>query len=222
MLKNLLTSALFAGFGAGIIVSALYLTMVVPLVLGAEVFESGGSTEMGLNIEVEQDWARNFKTALGTIATYTGFALLMVSGFALAERKGVKVSARQGILWGVAGFYAFHMAPAFGIPPEPPGTYDADLLTRQIWWTSTVAASIVGLAAIAFGKNWAHWGVGIVLITLPHIIGAPDPDYIGGSVPPEIASRFVGVALASNLAGWTLLGLFAGYFWIQERSPSGT
>lgn len=217
MLKNMITSALFAGFAAGLIATVLYISFIVPIVLEAEIYETGDLSYLELDGGVQQDWIRNAKTALATTVTFTGFALLMIAGFAMAERTNAPVSARIGMIWGLAGFIAFHLAPAAGLPPEPPGTIGAEVVSRQIWWTGTVLFTMFGLAAIAFGRNWLVWGLGIAALAAPHLIGAPHPEVVGGNVPPEIASRFTGISLAINAVIWVILGLLAGYFWKQGK-----
>lgn len=249
MLKKLLTSALFAGFGAGLLVALLQIFIAVPVILEAELYESGvevhyagvaqavepdhvdghdaeahaneAARAAGEVVEAEAapegfDWSRNIQTFLSTEMAYIGYALLLIAGMAFAARSGVVISARSGIIWGVAGFMAFSLSPAMGLPPELPGAMAAPLPLRQTWWIGTVLATIAGLVAIGFGKNWAHWGAGIVLLALPHVIGFPKAGGYGGVVPPELAGEFVGMTLAISAIGWAVLGSLAGYFWAKE------
>ena len=113
---------------------------------------------------------------------------------------------------------AFHLAPGVTLAPEVPGVAAADVGLRQIWWFATVAAAVVALWLIAFGRGWIAWGVAVVLLAAPHVIGAPEPDSFAGTVPPEIAALFAARALGVGLAAWVLLGSFAGYFWQQEMA----
>ena len=222
MLKNLVYSALFAGLAAGIIVAALTISMLVPLLLEAELYESGMLIHFGdvtvptPDIEVEHDWARNGLTALYACTIYIGFAFVMVAAMAFAQEKGVRITTRSGILWGLAGYAAFQLAPAMGIAPELPGMIAAEITQRQIWLVGTIIATMVGIAAVVFGKNWTHWGVGLVILAIPHIIGAPHPEVFGGTVPPELAAEFAGRSLAVGAVGWIALGVLSAYFWLQE------
>jgi len=245
MLQRLLTSALFAGFAAGLILALLQISLLSPVIIEAEAYESGALVHFegmgasapdnhaggGETTTAESDaaqshgdaalddesWlARSSRTALSTILTSLGYAFLMVAGFAMAERSGINVRARSGILWGLAGFAAFNLATALGLPPELPGSIAAPLEARKLWWIGTALASAVGLASIAFGKNWLHWGVGIALLALPHIVGAPHPDAFGGVVPPELQGQFVGLSLGVSAIGWAVLGLLAGYMWAKR------
>ena len=223
MIKKLVTSALFAGFAAGLIATALQITLLVPLVLEAELYETGVlihfadlSASMP-DIEWEYDWARNGLTVLSTAAVYIGFAFMLVAAMAFAQQKNVTITARAGILWGLAGATAFHFAPALGLSPELPGMVAAELASRQVWWVGTVVATIAGLSAIAFGKGWIQWGAGLVVIALPHLIGAPHPAAFGGSVPPELAAEFASRSLGVGAIGWIVLGLLSAHFWLKEN-----
>jgi len=224
MVKKLVTSALFAGFAAGLIAAVLQIALLVPLILEAELYETGvlvhfaDTTTPMSDVEWEYDWVRNGLTALATVAVYIGYALVLVAGMAFAQMKGILITARGGILWGLAGAAAFNLAPALGLPPELPGMIAADLAPRQVWWAGTVIATIVGLSAISFGKGWLPWGIGIVIIAIPHLIGAPIPDVFGGSVPPELAAEFAGRSITVGAIGWVGLGVLTAYFWLKENA----
>ena len=162
---------------------------------------------------------RNLLTVGFLALVYVGYGLLLVAGFALAAQFGIEVTARQGLLWGLAGFAAFQLAPAIGLAPELPGTPAADLTARQIWWVGTAIATAGGLALIGYGRNLAAVAAGVVLLALPHVVGAPEPEAFGGVVPPELAAAFAARALAVGLVSWALLGWLAGRFWSGE--PDG-
>lgn len=181
--------------------------------------ESGGDAGASLSDPVVAppfDLQRSAVTFGMALITYTGFALLLVAGFALAERAGHAVTARRGAIWGLAGFLAVQLAPAFGLPPEVPGAVAAALVDRQVWWIATVLATATGLALLAFGRHPLAIGGAIVVIALPHLIGAPTAPY-GGVVPPELAAHFVARSLGAGALCWTLLGTIAGAFWARGR-----
>lgn len=235
MLKKLVVSALFAGFAAGVVAAALQSFLVVPTLVQSELYEAGvlshfgGPSEAG-HADVSDGHAtedshshdgggtfdRTLVTWFTTLTTFIGFALLMVAGFALAERTGHRVTARSGIVWGIAGFAAFHLAPAAGLPPELPGNAAGDLVGRQMWWAFTALATAGGLAAIAFGDNIGTWAAGIVAVALPHLIGAPHPAVFTGVAPPELASLFAARSLAVGLVTWAVLGALAAHYWTRE------
>ena len=223
MLKNLAFSALFAGLAAGLIAAALQISLLVPLVLEAELYETGQLIHFAdiarpmPDIAIEQDWARNGLTVLFTATIYIGFSFVLVAAIAFAQLKGIEVTTRKGILWGLAGFAAFQLAPAIGLAPELPGMIAAELAPRQLWWLGTVVATTVGLTAIVFGKDRIQWASGVLFLAIPHIIGAPHPDVYGGVVPPELAAEFAGRSLAVGAISWAILGAFSAYYWLQEN-----
>ena len=222
MFSRILVSGLFAGFAAGLIAALLQLVFVQPILLHAELYESGQLTHFGAEktgaavVAGGIDLVRDGLSVLFTTLLYTGYALILVAAMALAEDRGFRIDVRQGLLWGLAGFVAVQFAPAVGLPPELPGSAAADMGLRQAWWFGTVGATAAGIALIAFGKGWQARGIAAVLILAPHAIGAPHPETFAGPVPPELAGLFAGRALGVGLVAWVLLGLFAAWFWIRE------
>ena len=154
----------------------------------------------------ESPWRAVF-TWIATTLTSVGFALLLVGAYAVSGRT---IDAREGLLWGLGGFVAVALAPAFGLPPELPGSVAADLLSRQMWWIATAVTTAAGLGLMVFVR--ARWAiaVGIALIAAPHVIGAPHPSSVNGVVPPELAAAFVARSLGVNAVFWALLGLSTG------------
>ena len=223
MFSRILVSGLFAGFAAGLIAAALQLVFLQPVLLHAELYETGKLTHFGATqaagaaaVPAGLDPMRDGLSVLFSALIYCGYALILVAAMALAAERGVRISVRQGLLWGLAGFLAVHFAPAVGLPPELPGSAAADVALRQIWWFGTVGATAAGLALIAFGRGWIAWGAAALLIVAPHIVGAPHADGFAGPVPPELAGLFAGRALGVGLVAWALLGLFAAFFWLRE------
>ena len=223
MFSRILVSGLFAGFAAGLIAALLQLVFVQPILLHAELYESGqlthfGAAKTGAAAAVAGgiDLVRDGLSVLFTTLIYTGYALILVAAMALAEDRGYRIAVQQGLLWGLAGFVAVQFAPAVGLPPELPGSAAAEMGLRQAWWFATVGATAAGIALIAFGKGWTARGIAAALILVPHVIGAPHPETFAGPVPPELAGLFAGRALGVGLVAWVLLGLFAAWFWIRE------
>lgn len=259
MLGRIVTSALFAGFLAGLIAALLQLALVQPVLLQAEEFESGARSLAVVGVEpaaapdhhhaaavgnrpaaaeghdhaaahahgdAGDAWriagfapVRDGLSVLFSVVIYTGYAFLIVAAMALAADRGVAVTARRGLIWGLAGFVAFQLAPAIGLPPEVPGSVAADLGARQVWWLATVVCSGLGLAVLAFGRDWTLWGLAIGLLAAPHVIGAPEADGFAGVVPAELAGLFAARALGVGMAAWAVLGLACGHFWQREATP---
>ncbi len=214
MLKRIVLASLVAGLVGGIVISIVQEFTTTPLILHAEEFEnapaSGQSQASGGEAEA---WApadgieRTLFTSFGNIVAGVGFALMLVAGFAL---HGGEVDGRRGIIWGLAGFAVFSLAPALGLPPEVPGAMAAELVARQGWWLAAVAATALGLGLMVFARKTAWIVLGVIVLAAPHIIGAPQPDKLGGPVPPELAAHFVAASLVTAAVFWAMLGWLSG------------
>ena len=227
MFIRIATSALLAGAAAGLIAGLLQLVFVQPLLLHAELYESGKLVHFGGQaVSAVQnvggfDFQRDGLSLALTMVVYTGYAFVLVAAIALAEERGYELKIRDGILWGIAGFVAVQLAPAFSLAPEVPGVAAATAQDRQFWWFPTVAAAAIAMWLIAFANKPALWVLAIVLLVGPHLVGAPSPEEFEGPVPPEIASLFAVRALGVGFVAWVIAGLFAGYFW-QDQTDKET
>lgn len=228
MFSRIVTSALFAGAAAGLIAALLQLYFVQPVLLHAELYESGALVHFGATstVAAEQelgglDPVRDGLSVIFTMLVYSGYALILVPLMMLAQARGASITARTGLIWGLAGFVVVHFAPGFTLAPEVPGVAAADVQARQFWWFATVLAAGVAVWLIAFGANWAAWGTAIVLLLAPHLIGAPEPEVLTGPVPTEIGALFAARAFGVGMAAWVMLGAFAGYFWQRESAQAG-
>ncbi len=228
LFRNAVFVAALAGLVAGIIMTALQTAFTVPLIMQAETFENAESareTVQSTNTIVlpaeahdyrEEAWApaggieRALFTMLANIVNGIGFGLILV---AASEAAGGIAGLRTGLIWGFGGFAVFVLAPSLGLPPELPAMPAADLLTRQIWWICTVAATAAGLTLIIFFQNEA-WlaALGVVLIVGPHIIGAPQPDTHETAVPAGLHYTFVVAVTVTNLLFWLALGAAVAWF----------
>jgi cobalt transporter subunit CbtA len=216
-------AALTAGLLAGLLVSVVQATRVTPLILEAERYEAPAPPHSAHAVDDAAAWVprdgieRTVFTVVANLLVGVGFALLLAAAFALY---GGPVDVRTGVLWGLAGFAAFALAPAFGLPPEPPGLAAADLAGRQAWWIGTAAATAAGLAVIAFASPPLAKALGVVAILVPHLIGAPHPEAAAaGSLPAELAARFVAASLVTSAVFWVVLGGLSG--WLYRRLVLG-
>ncbi|MHA1528707.1 MAG: CbtA family protein [Alphaproteobacteria bacterium] len=231
MLKSLLASALFAGLIGGLFAAGLQQAFLVPLIAEAELYETGAVIHFGAAeaaaeagpehaAAAETDLARSLLTILTTVLTTCGFGLILVAGFALAERMALtRVDLRTGFLFGLAAFAAIQLMPSMGLSPELPGAAAGELAQRQIWWLVTVVGTLAGIGLIAWG-NTAAKIAGAVLIAAPHLVGAPHPHSFEGVVPPELSALFAARVLAVGALGWAALGALAGYFWSREAAAA--
>ena len=220
--RRIFVVAALAGLIAGLLVTVAHHFGTAAIIARAEVYEKAADKAAGAaeampgmdhgaaEWEPADGLQRTAFTALADILTGIGFGLLLVSAYAL---RGAAVDWRKGLLWGLAAFATFTLAPGLGLPPEVPGTSAAPLLDRQIWWVATAVATGGGLAAIFLGRR-AAWVVGgIVLIALPHLVGAPQPAQPGGAAPESLAHLFIAAAVATSLLFWLVLGSLTGFFY---------
>lgn len=228
MVTRLITSALFAGAGAGLIAALLQLTFVQPVLLHAELYESGQLVHFGGEAVSAHpdlggiDLMRDGLSVLFSMLLYTGYAFILLPLMSIAEQRGHSLGGRNGLIWGGVGFLVIQFAPGFTLAPEVPGVAAADVVSRQIWWACTILASGFGAALIAFSRNWLAWIGAAILLVAPHLIGAPEPESFAGTVPPEIAALFAARAFGVALVGWSLLGVFAAYFWRTSAAGETT
>ncbi len=213
-------AALLAGGIAGLLLAGMQHFIIVPSIIEAEAFEVTDSDE-GDTHQNEEPWApadgaeRTFFTAMNSVIISIGFGLLLTACYAL---RGA-VTWRRGILWGLAGFAAFHLAPSFGLPPELPGDAAAGLEIRQVWWLITVIATAAGLWIIAFQSVLYLKLFGVALIILPHLFGAPQPEVHGGLASEELRTYFHYASLATNAIFWVVLGILSAYFFDRIGNP---
>ena len=165
-------------------------------------------------------FTRNLLTTIFYGVVYVGYGLILVAGFGIASLYGKTITAREGLLWGLAGGAAFLLAPALGLAPELPGTPAADLGERQIWWWGTVIATALALGLLAYGRSILAAVVAIVLLAVPHVIGAPELEGFAGVAPPEVAGAFAARVLVIGITVWAVLGWVAGYIWTREADTS--
>jgi len=219
MTRNLLSSGLIAGAVTGLAVAFLQLWLIQPLIVEAEMFETGAkvlpapmtaATDLASNHEATEtsgriDVTRASYTVLFLIVTWSGFGLLAVSGIAALRRvlPSLAVSAPAIAL---VGFATFSLMPALGLPPELPGMPAADLLTRQIWWVGTTIATVAAIATALRFRSFAAWLGAIALVAGPHLIGAPMPPVAPATVPPDLAALYATRVLGVSFLGWLLCG----------------
>lgn len=210
--RRLLFISLFAGIVAGAATSVVQATKLWPLIEAAEVFESADHA-------AHHHWSpegtlRSALTVLFNLLAGVGFALVLNAAARLRGLAGGEMmSVRAGLLWGLAGFAAFSLAPSLGLPPELPGMASAELGQRQAWWIATALCTAGALALWAFrGGSWAI--VAVMLAAVPHLAGAPISTE-HGSVPGELAAAFTAASLTASAVFWAVLGVTSG--WATER-----
>jgi cobalt transporter subunit CbtA len=226
--RRLLLAALCAGLVSGVLAAVAHQLGTVPLILHAETYEhpappagqAGHAHEPAAAAEWEPE--NGFERAAYTLAadllTGIGFALLLAAGLAL---RGGDAGWHDGLFWGLAGFAAFTLAPGIGLPPELPGSEAGPLLARQVWWATTAAATVGGLALLAFTRAPGYAILAAALIVLPHVYGAPQAPGHAGPAPEALTRQFAVAATLVSFLFWCALGAATGYFYRRFRRHPG-
>lgn len=240
--RRLFFVALIAGLAAGLATSVVQAGKLWPLIASAELLEAappapvpapahplahplghppaaGHAHDHGHDHAHDHGWSpegplRHGLTVLFNIAAGLGFGLILNALARLrALSAGGAFTATEGVWWGIAGFAAFALAPAVGLPPELPGMATGELVHRQLWWVATALCSAGGIALWVFlGGVWRV--IAVILAVLPHVIGAPHA-HEHGVVPGELGAAFAAASLAASAVFWVVLGGVSG--WAQTR-----
>jgi len=217
--RELVVAALWTGLLAGLLLTAVQQIQIIPTLLQAEVFEANAAVS-GIEHnhehhewQPENGWERTFFTGVANISLGVGFALLIGSVMCLRGRPG---SWRMGLLWGLAGYITFFVAPSLGLPPEVPGTETAKLADRQNWWLITVLDTGFGLSLLAFAQTKTNKFFGAVLLAAPHLINAPQPEVHSSAAPAELIQSFIIATFFANAVFWLAIGGLMGQFYKKE------
>lgn len=240
MTGRVVLAVILAGIAAGLIMGVIQHVRLTPLILQAESFERAsdphshapaaetGSTsapaagnaeghdhdhddghdhDHGEGWSPADGWQRTLATTVTAVMAGAGFAAVLAG---LSLLTGLRITRQNGAMWGLCGFLAVSLAPAAGLPPELPGMAAAELLPRQIWWVCTIALTGAGLYLLAARREAWAIALAILVIALPHVIGAPAAPHEASAVPAALAASFAANSLAANAIFWSCIGLFLG------------
>jgi cobalt transporter subunit CbtA len=225
MFKRIARTAGFAG-----LLAALWLTLLQSLWVAPLILEQAPATQVQAHTdhsvaghshdaqawEPENGWQRLLSTTGGNLVVAVGFALMLAGLFTL-RAPGLRAPGplSEGLLWGLAGFAVFSLAPALGLPPELPGTAAADLSLRQTWWIGTAASTAAGLALLVFVDNRLMKLLGLAILVVPHVLGAPQPVVHESLAPSGLQTQFQIASLLTNALFWLGLGWVSA--WLFRR-----
>ncbi len=227
--RRIVSAAALAGMLAGLLLTVVQQLQVSQIILKAEVYENAAAASQPAHVHasVEQEhhehehhehevWQpangveRTLFTALANISLAVGFGLLLGAAICL---RGEVSGWRAGLLWGVAGYTVFFVAPSLGLSPEVPGTEAAPLADRQLWWLITVGMTASGLSLLIFARTWQVKILGAILLGVPHLIGAPQLQVHTNAPPVELARAFIYATAIANAVFWLALGSLMGFFY---------
>lgn len=154
---------------------------------------------------------RMLYTGLGSLLTSLVFALLMTAAMTVYG----KGNARTGLLWGLAGYLAFFVAPSLGLAPKLPSAVTTALEHRQLWWGTTVLATLFALALLMLAKPILLKVVGVLLLAIPHWVGAPVSEQATSLAPEALSHAFIWMTAVTNFVLWITLGVLIG--WLLKK-----
>jgi cobalt transporter subunit CbtA len=207
--RRLMLVALSSGALAGLVLFSIQQFTVIPLIEAAETYETAAHQDAheDESWRPANGWQRTSLTALTTLLSSIGFAAILFGSAAFA---GKPLNARRGAFWGLAAFACFDLAPALGLPPQPPGVAVADVYERQLWWTATAVATAAGLWLLAGReRTWPFRIGGLLCLALPHMIGAPIA-HGQNAVPAQLIHQFTIASVATTGVFWIVLGTTGG------------
>ncbi len=230
MLIRALFAAILAGIAAGLVMTTIQHFRTTPLILKAEIFEETAGhghkeaentaehkkseTNKAQSIIQNPNWEPNngFERTLysfltGILATI-GLALVLT---AISLLINIPITPSNGVVWGLLAFMVFTLSPSAGLPPELPAMPAADLTERQIWWWGTIVSGAFGVGLIALRGGLISVIIAIILFTIPHFIGAPQPEDHETSIPAYLIQNYVANSLFIMAITWVVMGTVLGY-----------
>jgi cobalt transporter subunit CbtA len=124
MFKRILSAAALAGVMSGVLLTVIQQIEIVPLIEAAEAREAANvASQAHQHSEANQSWTphdgweRALATAVSNIILAIAFALLLSSAMSLRRSSGW----RAGLVWAIAGYVVFFVAPALGLRRSCPG-----------------------------------------------------------------------------------------------------
>lgn len=228
--RNIVFSAFVVGIIAGSLYGFFQQLKINPIIYAAEVYEVNQAQDYAQSHALGDDSAASPPAArtariLSTLGTNIligmGLSMLLICAMSLHNLKSNKpnVNWKTGILWGLGLMGAMFVAPSLlGLQPEIPGTLAQPLQHRQIEWIFATATTAAGLLIIYYCQRLIKLA-GIVMLALPHFIGASTPAIHGyaNNDPTAVAAlnqlshQFVLMSTIGMLIFCVLLGALSGF-----------
>jgi cobalt transporter subunit CbtA len=217
--RTLVLSAFAIAIIAGAMLSIYQAFFITPIIVGSEVYEVVEAVTHH-QAEVAEAWApedgieRHSWNFVSNFLLCFAYALILLSAMSIRT----SVNTVKGVFWGGAAYLTIFVAPALGLPPEIPGMEAAHLEERQVWWLVTVVLTAISLWLIAFQNN-VYKVLGIFLLIIPHMLGAPQPEIHGfANTDPaavEALTRlwhdFILQTSIANALLWVIIGALSGF-----------
>ena len=222
--RNLVLSAIAIAIVASSFLNLYQYFFITPIIVASEAYEVIEPTVEGM-VEAwspEEGLERSSFSFMANFLVCFGYTLLLLT--VMATKDSMKLS--QGIIWGIAAYLSIFVAPALGLAPEIPGMEAAHLEGRQTWWLFTVLLTALGLWSIAY-QALILKGLGVLLLIIPHLIGAPQPAHHGFvNTNPEAINvlttlwhEFILQTSIANGLLWLIIGLSSVFLTIKFIYP---
>jgi cobalt transporter subunit CbtA len=214
MFRNLLLTGLLTGVLTGCLLTLLQYFFVLPLIQQAESHENtialpADTGESHVHSGPIGEWQpaegleRLAYTGLANVAIASGFGLMMAGVMALRR----PLTLIQAVLFGLAGYYVFFIAPAVWLPPELPGADSPGLEGRQAIWLCAVALSFSGLSFLAFAANRWLRILGLLVLFSPYLLFTRQAVHYSAPVPANLIEQFALITGLTNFVFWITLGM---------------
>lgn len=213
--QRLLLIAILAGLVTGLLTTLAHQALTVPLILQAEVYETHAVHDHAQPPawQPAAGWQRALFTAFSDVMMAIGFALLLGAVWAW---RGAPPGLPQALVWGLAGYVSFVLAPSLGLPATLPGLDAGPLVARQMWWAASAGATAGGLGLLAFGRALPWRMAGLALLASPHLLGAPQIIAASTPLPAGLLADFGRAVLAAGLVFWLVLAVSTAHFFQRE------
>ena len=221
LFRKILLASLLVGLVSGVALGLIQQFTTTPIIIAAEAYEvtdpaatTGHSHDHGDGWAPQDGIERTLYSIGATVIIACAYALLLMSVMALSGRANL----RNGLIWGLAGYAVFFLAPSLGLAPEIPGTQTAALEGRQGWWLATVCMTAAGIGFLFFARKYYKL-IAVPLLLIPHVLGAPHPEQAGfANTHPDAIAALTSleheffIATAVTLAiFWVLMGVLSAY-----------
>lgn len=217
--QRLLRVAVLAGLCTGLLTTLAHQQLTVPLIVQAERYEAPAphdhpSHDQGSAWQPADGLERNLFTTFSDVMTAIGFALVLG---AIWIWRGAPTTLPLALVWGLAGYASFVLAPGLGLPAQLPGADAGPLGARQIWWLASAVATAGGLALLVFGRVLLWRIAAVALLLSPHLIGAPQTSAENSVLPLGLHGEFIRAGLAVGLLFWLTLAASTAHFFSRDE-----
>ncbi len=186
---------------------------------------------------------RQLYTLLTNTIISWGYALVICATMALHHLHSTRppVTRASGLIWGLAGYIAFYVAPTMAIPPQTPaseifltdGLLSLSLPLQKTAWLAVSITTAAGIAGIYYAKGQKKlWGAAVLILPqlllatlgseLTHSAMHPQHNNLDAKIASITAASYSKIGYITNLLYWLVLGFLCAGFKDSEAKPNST